>query len=202
MIWLILLFKLSIALLLLRKFFYYSGSFLFIHTICDTFNKVYSNNLLAMLTFLIIPHLLIGFIAETYKSKLLRISNILSISFLLVNLFIQPFAINIIINYFFAYNIAVLIILNKSLFIFNKESGPLIGALVTQIVEIAVYLSVGNNYTVVNILNCVYYVGLVVYLFTYSLWGPKITSDMSKSISIPKEMIKIKEDEIREIKVA
>lgn len=165
MIWLLLIFKAILTAWFFARKFKYFGFFIATHTIIDVVNKLQSYHSLGMITFICVPHLLTGFLAETYQSRNLKYINIFSFLLLTSSFIIHPVSFQNVINYFIHYTVVVLLLLNRSVLKCYKESFPLLGALVIQTIELIAYKISYSDYNIINILNTVYYVCLAIYLY-------------------------------------
>lgn len=164
MIWLLLIFKAILTTWFFARRFKYFGIFLATHTIFDVVNKCQNSHFIGMISFICIPHLLTGLLAETYQSRNLKYVNLFSFLLLLYSFLSHPTSLQDVINYFLHYTVVVLIALNRSVLKCYKESFPLLGALIIQTLELVAYKISYSNYAIINILNAVYYISLTVYL--------------------------------------
>lgn len=176
MIWFLLLCKVILAVWFLTKDFKYSGIFWLSHTTFDATNKLYLSHNLGIFTFIVIPHLLISFLAEISNLKHLRWLNLVSVASLFAYHTIYGIRFQDLLSYFLLYSVIVLIVAKRSISWKIKESFPLFMTLLFQILGTLFYHA-SNNYFVVNVVNSIHYMGLFVFLYLLKLTknGPMLT---------------------------
>lgn len=177
LIWLLLALKIILSFWLWAKKFKYSSILLAVNFCCDVINLSTQSYLIGMISFILIPHLLISFLAEIYNSKYLRCVNAVSVILLMTTFLKYQITMADCLNYFLPYVLVTLLILNKSFLQIKKETFPLLTALIVQIFEIIAYRISYSNYKIVNILNGIYYSGLVIYLWRITINNTPILDD-------------------------
>lgn len=176
-IWLLLAFKTMLAIWFWTKNFKYSSILLGVHFLCDVINLIYHSHVVGMISFIFVPHLLFGLMAEIYESRYLRYTNLVSAIMLMGMFFGYRIDLSDCLNYFLSYILVTCFILNKSLLRTKKETFPLLGAVIAQTFEIIAYQISYSNYKIVNILNGIYYLALVIYLCYVTLDNTPILDD-------------------------
>lgn len=185
MIWLLLIFKTILTTWLFLKTFRFLGTFLAVHTAVDVCNKFYSSYYTGMISFIIVPHILIACVSEIRKLKYLRYTNIASLIALMTAVFKYNYPLMEVMNYFLLYSITILI---SAKTIKQKEDSLLSLALISQIIEIIAYKAFSANYVIVNWVNSLYYTFVTLYLIHVTFNAP-ILDDNSNSLK--NEVIKV-----------
>lgn len=166
--------KLILSIWLFRKTFYYSSLYLFLHLILDIACLLYKNYWLGTFSFILKPYILAACIAEIYQFKLLRMINIVGCIGTILLVISLPFFFDTHINlpiltaFFGGYSLLIFVLLNERILEFKKETYPLMSALTLMIPETIIFFQSKYVYLLINIINLVYYFGLLLFLLFFS----------------------------------
>jgi hypothetical protein len=174
--------KLVLSCWLFRGTFYYSGGYLFLHLILDIICLIHKSYWLGTLSFILKPYILAACIAEIYNFQLLRKINIIGCIGTVLLFITLPFFFNLYVNlpiltaFFGAYSLLIFVLLNERVLEFKKETYPLMSALTLMIPETIIFFQFKYVYLLINIINLVYYLGLLLFLLFFSRYIVIVTS--------------------------
>lgn len=183
MISLVLILKSILVVWLFVKSLRFLGTFLAIHTLVDICNTFYASYYVGMVSFFLVPHVLVACLSEILKLRYLRYANLVSFVLLTVGIFKYNYTFSHAINYFLLYSITVLL----SAGIVKKREDLLLSvALLLQIIEIILYRFVATDYLAINLTNGIYY-AIIMSQLIYITFNAPILDDCSEAkIEIPK----------------